>query len=108
VTGQTRVSELRNSTIRTFNLDPAEFFGEVYSLEDLAGGDAQTNAQITKDILLGEDGAKRKVVLLNSALAIVAGEKAGNVREGIEVAAECIDSRAALKKLQALIEMSHG
>ena len=108
VTGPTRVSELRNGAIHTSNLDPAEFFGEVHSLEELAGGDAQTNAQITKDILLGEDGAKRKVVLLNSALAIVAGEKAGSVREGLEVAAECIDSRAALKKLQALIEMSHN
>jgi len=107
VTGPTRISELREGAIRTYNLDPSEFFGEIHSLQELAGGDSQTNAEITKNILLGEDGAKRKVVLLNSALAIVAGEKAGSIREGLEIAAECLDSRAALKKLQALIEMSH-
>jgi anthranilate phosphoribosyltransferase len=108
VTGPTRVSELRNGKIHTYNLDPGEFFEGVHSLAELAGADAQTNAEIMKDILLGGEGAKRKVVLLNSALAIVAGEKAGTVREGIELAAECIDSRAALKKLQALIEMSRS
>jgi len=57
---------------------------------------------------MGQNGAKRKVVLLNSALAIMAGEKAGNLHEGLRLAADCIDSGAALKKLRALIELSHG
>jgi anthranilate phosphoribosyltransferase len=74
----------------------------------LAGGDPPTNAQITKDILMGRDGARRKIVLLNSALAIVAGEKAGDIGEGIAVAEECIDSGAALQKLDHLIELSNG
>jgi len=47
-------------------------------------------------------------VLLNAALAIVAGEKAENIKEGIELAAECIDSGAAVKKLLALIEISNS
>jgi anthranilate phosphoribosyltransferase len=107
VTGPTRVSELRSGGIHTYNLDPGELFGEVHPPEDLAGGDARTNAEITRGILLGRNGAKRDVVLLNSALAIVAGEKAGSVREGIEIAAECLDRGAAFHKLQGLIEKSH-
>ena len=75
---------------------------------DLLGGDATVNAQITKDVLTGKDGAPRKIVLLNAALAIVAGEKAKDIREGIAVAEECIDSGKAIKKLMALIEMSNG
>ena len=56
----------------------------------------------------GDDGARRKVVVLNAALAIVAGGKAKTIPEGIKVAEECIDSGAAIKKLQALIEMSRS
>ena len=74
----------------------------------LLGGDASTNAEITKAVLTGDDGARRKVVVLNAALAIVAGGKAKTIPEGIKVAEECIDSGAAIKKLQALIEMSRS
>jgi len=59
-------------------------------------------------VLTGDDGARRKVVVLNAALAIVAGGKAKTIPEGIKVAEECIDSAAAIKKLQALIEMSRS
>jgi anthranilate phosphoribosyltransferase len=82
--------------------------GETYPGEELVGGDASINAQITKDVLAGKDGACRKVVLLNAALAIMAGEKAENIREGIAIAEECIDNGAAIKKLQALIELTNS
>jgi anthranilate phosphoribosyltransferase len=107
ITGETRVSELKEGTVRTYNLDPVEFFGETYPAEDLTGGDATVNAQITKDVLTGGDGPRRKIVLLNAALAIVAGGKVNTVREGIAVAEACIDSGAALKKLQGLIGLSN-
>ena len=74
----------------------------------LTGGDASTNAEITKAVLSGDDGARRKIVVLNAALAIVAGGKAQTIAEGIKVADGCIDSGAAIKKLQALIEMSRS
>ena len=74
----------------------------------LQGGDARKNAQITGEVLSGNNGAARKIVLLNAALAIVAGEKAGDIREGIAIAEDCIDSGAAAKKLQALIEKTNG
>ena len=108
VTGETRVSELKDGLITTYNIDPIEIFGETYKGDDLIGGDASRNAQITKDVLSGKDGACRKIVLLNAALAIMAGEKAATIREGIAVAEDGIDSGAAIKKLQALIEMSNS
>ncbi|RJR41750.1 MAG: anthranilate phosphoribosyltransferase [Desulfobacteraceae bacterium] len=108
VTGPTRVCELREGIVSTYDIDAAELFGETSSLEHLLGADATTNARITKDILSGSNGAQRKVVLLNAALAIMAGGKADTISEGIRTAAQCIDSGAALKKLQALIEMSNG
>jgi len=108
VTGATRVCELREGIISTYDIDAVDLFGECYSLEDLRGSDATTNAQITKDILSGKDGAGRKIVALNAALAIMAGGKAETVREGISLAEQSIDSGAALKKLQALIEISNG
>jgi anthranilate phosphoribosyltransferase len=77
VTGETRVSELKEGLVTTYNLS-------------------------------GETGARREIVVLNAALAIVAGGKAEGIREGIAVAEACIDSGAALKKLQALIEHSHS
>ncbi len=107
VTGETRVSELRDGLVTTYNIDPMPLFGETCKSESLLGGDAAANAQITQDILTGKDGAPRKIVLLNAALAIMAGEKAKDIREGIAVAADCIDSGAALKKLRALIEISN-
>jgi anthranilate phosphoribosyltransferase len=85
-----------------------DYFGRVDPLEAIRGGDPTVNAQITRDVLSGKKGACRNVVLINAALAIVAGEKADNVKDGIKIAADCIDSGAAVKKLQSLIEMSNN
>jgi anthranilate phosphoribosyltransferase len=108
LTGETRVSELKDGLITTYNIDPLELFGEVSPAEALRGGDAEANARITTEILGGAAGARRRIVVLNAALAIVAGEKARTIREGIAVAEDCIDSGAARKKLQSLIERSRS
>jgi anthranilate phosphoribosyltransferase len=108
VTGETRVSELKEGLVTTYNIDPMELFGGISDDADLLGGNAEANARITTEILSGETGARRGIVVLNAALAIVAGGKAGTIREGIAVAEACIDGGAALKKLQALIERSHS
>ena len=108
VTGETRVSELNDGLVRTYNIDPVEIFGETFPGDALTGGDAAVNAEITRGVLSGQDGPARKIVLLNAALAIVAGGRAETLREGVAVAEECIDSGAAAKKLQALIEMTHS
>ena len=108
ITGETRVAELKDGIVRTYNINPMDYFGRVDPLEAIRGGDPTVNAQITRDVLSGKNGACRNVVLINAALAIVAGEKAQNIKEGIKVAADCIDSGAAVKKLQSLIEMSNS
>lgn len=108
VTAETRVSELREGMITTYNIDPLRYFGGYYSLEELRGGDAHTNAEITKSILAGENGGRRKIVVLNAGLAIVAVGKANTLEEGISIAEECIDSGSALRKLRELIEASNS
>jgi anthranilate phosphoribosyltransferase len=109
VTGETRVSELKEGLVTTYNIDPLDLFGETYPAADLRGGDAEANARITTEVLSGSRrGTCRQIVILNAALAIVAGGKAGTIREGMAAAGECIDSGAALKKLQALIERSNS
>jgi anthranilate phosphoribosyltransferase len=108
ITGETRVAELKDGIIRTYNIHPRDYVGQIHELAAIRGGDPAANAQITRDVLSGKKGACRDVVLLNAALAVVAGEKADNMKDGIRLAAECIDSGAAVKKLQALIEMSNS
>lgn len=108
VTGKTRVSELKDGSVNTYNIDPINIFGETYDISELAGGTPAENAAITRDILGGKGGARRKIVLLNAALAAIAGQKASNIKEGIALAEDCIDSGAALKKLNALIEITNS
>lgn len=108
VTGPTRVSELKEGIISTYNIDPIDLFGRTFDGKDLVGGNSSLNAQIARDVLTGKDGACRSIVLLNAALAIMAGEKAGTLKEGLAIAADCIDSGKAARKLQELIEMSNS
>ncbi|MBN1829575.1 MAG: anthranilate phosphoribosyltransferase [Deltaproteobacteria bacterium] len=107
VTAETRVSELRDGTVRTYNIDPVEIFGRRADIEELRGGTIDDNASILRGVLEGEQGPRRNIVLLNAALAVMAGEKAGTLADGIAVAAESIDSGRALKKLEDLIECSN-
>jgi anthranilate phosphoribosyltransferase len=108
VTGETRVTELKDGLITTYNIDPVDFFGDTFPGEALLGGDASFNAHITKDVLTGKNGACRNIVVLNAALAIMAGDKAKNINDGIRIAQDCIDSGGAIKKLQLLIEQSNS
>jgi anthranilate phosphoribosyltransferase len=70
--------------------------------EDLKGGDAKENAVITIEVLKGEKGVRRDIVLLNAAAGLVASGLAADLKEGIKHAAESIDSGSALKKLESL------
>jgi len=71
-----------------------------------SSGDALENARIIESVFGGEPGPRRDVVLLNSAPAIVAGGAAKTWKEGLQLAAEAIDSGAAMKKLKELREFS--
>lgn len=106
VTGPTRVSELRNRSVSTYDVLPGDFGLAQAPADALKGGDADYNAEITRSILNGEEGPRRDIVLLNAAAAIVAGDKARDLNEGVQVAAEVIDSGKALEKLEGLAAAS--
>lgn len=108
VSALSRVSELRDGLISTYNLDPSRILGRFYPLEDLRGGDPSTNAGMILEILEGRPGAPRKVVELNASLAILASGRAGSLKEAMEMAQRSIDTGAALAKLEALIEKTNA
>lgn len=105
----TRVSELKDGEIRTYELLPEMFISQSYNRGELIGGDAAVNADILRSILNGrEQGAKRAVVLLNAGAVIYVAGLAADLREGVRMAASSIDSGAAEKKLNELIEVTNG
>ncbi len=75
-------------------------------MESIKGGTQEENAATMRRIFQGEKGPIRDVVLLNSGAVLMAGDLAGTVREGIEMAAEVIDRGEALLKLDGLVELS--
>ncbi|GMR05148.1 MAG: anthranilate phosphoribosyltransferase [Thermodesulfobacteriota bacterium] len=107
LTGETRVTELKGSSIKTYHIKPEDFGFERCEARDLKGGDPEVNASIILDIFNGNKGPRRDVVILNSAAAIVAGGKAGTMEEGVAEARGAIDSGLALEKLERLKEVSN-
>jgi len=107
-TGTNRVSRVHGGKIETFDVDPRALGLPPARLSDLAGGAAEENAAATRAILDGQAGPKRDVVLLNAAAVLVAGDKAGNLEEGLALAAEAIDSGKAREKLGMLVELSRS
>ena len=103
VCAPTRVSQLENDMIRTYDIYPEQYFGRLAEPGQMTGGDPEENAAITRKILAGEKGPKRDVVLLNTAAALVACQKAADVKAGITQAKQAIDSGAAMGKLEALV-----
>jgi anthranilate phosphoribosyltransferase len=105
-TGESRVSEVRDGTVRTFIVRPEDFGMPRASIAELRGGDREQNAQIIRSLLEGEAGARRDIVLMNAAAALVAGGRARDLKEGVGLAAHSIDGGAARAKLQALVALS--
>lgn len=106
VCAPTRVSELKDGLIRTYDISPEQFFSEQAEPADLLGGNPEENAQITRNILNGEIGPKRNVVLINAAAALVAAGKVEDLGQGIRMAETAIDDGAAFQKMEALIKFS--
>jgi anthranilate phosphoribosyltransferase len=106
-TDKTRITEWKNGKINTYFIAPDSLNIEAASKDDLTGGNAEENAKITIDILEGQMGAKRNIVLINAAAAIVAGDKANDLSEAINIAADAIDSGAARKKLAEVKEVTN-
>lgn len=102
ITGPTRIAEARDGTVRTYEVDPEEFGIKRAKLADISGGDAAENAAIVREVLSGKKSARRDVVLLNGAAALVAAGRVDHLADGILLAAKSVDSGAAAEKLAAL------
>jgi len=105
-TGESRVSEVHEGAVRTYVVRPEDFGMARASIKDLAGGDREQNAEIIRAVLGGEPGPRRDIVLMNAAAALVAGARARDLKDGVAVAAQSIDSGAARGKLDALVTLS--
>jgi len=106
LTGATKIAEINSSNVECYEITPEQFGFKRCKLSDLQGGDAAANADIVRLILKGEGGPKRDIVLLNSAFALVAAGCCATPQEGLAMAAEVIDSGAALSKLEALATLT--
>jgi anthranilate phosphoribosyltransferase len=107
--GRTHVSEALDGEVRSFEIAPEDFGFEVRSLDHLRGGDTDANAAIVDAVLDGtrKDEA-RGLVVMNAAAALVLGGVASDLRDGARIAANAIDSGAARRKLELLIEATIG
>jgi len=106
VTGPTRIGEVREGQVHTYEVTPEEFGLQRATLEDISGGGAALNAKLIRNVLEGEKSARRDVVVLNAAAALVAARRVDHLRDAVPLAARAIDSGAAFEKLQKLITFS--
>lgn len=104
----TTVCEFKDGWYKTYTITPEDFGLTRCEKSDLVGGTPQENAAITRAILNGEMGAKRDAVLLNAGAALYIGGKADTMADGVAFAGKLIDSGAALKVLDGLIEVSNS
>lgn len=110
VCAPTRVTELKDGTIRTYDLTPQQLLGRQARREEIAGGEASVNAAITRGILTGEKGPKRDITVVNAAAALIAAGVAGDFPEAIRAAESALDEGKAAAKLEALVRFTndHG
>ena len=101
-TAETIAFEICGGQVTERILSPRDFGLPTATLADLAGGHAPDNCDIARKVLAGEKGPARDIVLANAALALLAAEKISELKEGVRLAAEVIDSGAALDKVTRL------
>jgi anthranilate phosphoribosyltransferase len=106
-TGVTHVAEWRDGFVRNFNITPEAVGLPRAALADLVGGEPAENAAAVTALLAGERSPYRDVVLLNAAAAFLVGERVETLREGVELAAEAVDTGAAARALATLVEATN-
>ncbi len=104
----TKVCEFQDGWYRSSVITPEQFGMPRCTKDDLRGGSPAENAAITRAILSGEKGHRRNAVVLNAAMGLAVGGKAGDMTGGVRLAEELIDSGAALDKLEQLIRESNA
>ena len=108
IMGRTRITQLKDGLIETYHIEPEDFGMRRAPLQEIKGGSREENALILQKVLEGEKGAKRDVVLLNSAACLIAADLAKDLKEGIRIAESSIDSGKAKEKLESLITFTNN
>jgi len=106
ITGPTRIAEVRDETVRSYEVTPEEFGMNRGTLDDICGGDAAANAAIIAEILAGAKSPRRDVVLMNAAAALVAAGRVDHLADALPLVSRSIDSGAAAEKLHALVRFT--
>ena len=106
ISGPSKIAEVRDGQVRSYEVTPEEFGLKRAPLTEIAGGEAQQNAAIIRAVLDGERSARRDVVVLNAAAALVAAARADHIRQAVPLAAYAIDSGHARQRLQLLVEFT--
>jgi len=107
-TGPTSVAQIEGGSLTAFQISPEDVGIKVSTLADLKGGDPESNAAALRALLDGAHGAYRDIVLFNSAAAFLVADRVADIREGVDLAAHQIDSRAAKATLDKLVAVSNG
>lgn len=109
ITGDTKITELAGEKINTYTIHPEDFGLKPGTVDDLqGGGDTREHLCIATELLEGKKGTKRDVVLLNSAAGLLAAGTVNDMKEGMEVSAESIDSGKAMAIVQRLVQFTHS
>jgi anthranilate phosphoribosyltransferase len=107
-TGPNQVCEVIDGSVRERTIDPQELGLARCTLDELAGGSPDENAALIRSVFAGEQGGRRSAILLNAAGAIAAGGHAEDLREGLALAGDAVDSGAATARLDELVEFSRA
>jgi anthranilate phosphoribosyltransferase len=105
-TGPTTVFQVEEGRVQKGRWLPSDFGVSQVSLEDLKGGDSETNAAIVRELLEGKPGAARDIVVANAAAALLVAQRAPDLKGAVALATESIDSGAARNKLQHIVEFT--
>jgi len=108
VTGMTHVCEVKGPSLERYAMVPEDLGLSRWERAAIAGGDADFNARVLRDVLGGQKGGPRDAVLANAAAALVVGQAAADLRAGVKLAAVALDTGAARQKLERLVSLSRG
>ena len=106
--GATAICEIDHGSFKRYEITPEDMGLQHCAQGDLLGGTPAENAEITKEILRGDEkGGKRNAVLMNAGAALYVAGKAASIKEGVGLAAKIIDSGAAYRKMEEFVEMTN-
>lgn len=103
---KTRVYDIENGELKIYEMEPEEYGMSPVSLNEIQGGSLEISVRIVSDVLAGKPGPHRDAVLLNAAAAVMTAGRAATISEGLQAAAESIDSGRAREVLQKMIRFS--